>query len=139
VLTYHRRERTNLVQAAILDVNLSDRDVTPIAELLIGGCVSVIPSAWFCKKPTPAAQLLNELVASMPIKETVLSLGAVDLPSRSFIAGKLTHYVRSSRRWRSRPLRALILLVASAPSSRRWSGVSYFAQCPDGRRRKAAL
>ena len=27
----------HLVQAAILDVNLSDRDVTPIAELLIGG------------------------------------------------------------------------------------------------------
>ena len=37
-----RRERTNLVQAAILDVNLSDRDVTPIAELLIGGGVPVI-------------------------------------------------------------------------------------------------
>ena len=71
----------HLVQAAILDVNLSDRDVTPIAELLIGGGVPVIfysgldlpvalreryPSAWFCKKPTPAARLLNELVASMP-------------------------------------------------------------------------
>jgi hypothetical protein len=71
----------HLVQAAILDVNLSDRDVTPIAELLIGGGVPVMfysgldlpvafreryPSAWFCKKPTPAAQLLNELVASMP-------------------------------------------------------------------------
>ena len=71
----------HLVQAAVLDVNLSDRDVTPIAELLIGGGVPVIfysgldlpvafreryPSAWFCEKPTQPAQLLNELVASMP-------------------------------------------------------------------------
>ena len=32
----------HLVQAAILDVNLSDQDVTPIAELLIGGGVPVI-------------------------------------------------------------------------------------------------
>jgi DNA-binding response OmpR family regulator len=70
-----------LVQAAILDVNLSDRDVTPIAELLIGGGVPVIfysgldlpvalreryPSAWFCKKPTLPVRLLNKLVASMP-------------------------------------------------------------------------
>jgi hypothetical protein len=71
----------HLVQAAILDVNLSDRDVTPIAELLIGGGVPVIfysglalpaalqeryPSACACKKPTPPVQLLNKLVASMP-------------------------------------------------------------------------
>jgi CheY-like chemotaxis protein len=71
----------HLVQAAILDVNLSDRDVTPIAELLIGGGVPVIfysgldlpialreryPSAWFCKKPTLPVLLLNKLVASMP-------------------------------------------------------------------------
>jgi DNA-binding response OmpR family regulator len=66
-----------LVQAAILDVNLSDRDVTPIAELLIGSGVPVIfysavalreryPSAWFCKKPTLPVRLLNKLVASMP-------------------------------------------------------------------------
>ena len=71
----------HLVQAAILDVNLSDRDVTPIAELLIGGGVPVIfysglalpaalreryPSASIYKKPTPPVQLLNKLVASMP-------------------------------------------------------------------------
>ena len=71
----------HLVQAAILDVNLSDRDVTPIAELLIGGGVPVIfcsgldlpvalreryPSARFCKKPIPAAQLLHKLIASLP-------------------------------------------------------------------------
>ena len=71
----------HLVQAAILDVNLSDRDVTPIAELLIGGGVPVIfysgldlpvalreryPSAWFCKKPILPVLLLNKLVASMP-------------------------------------------------------------------------
>jgi CheY-like chemotaxis protein len=148
----------HLVQAAILDVNLSDRDVTPIAELLIGGGVPVIfysgldlpvalreryPSAWFCKKPTLPVRLLNKLVASMPKEsgEGVI-LGRYRSPSRSFIAGRLTALcsdVRPSGRWRSRPLRALILLVASAPSSRRWSGVSYFAQCPDGRRRKAAL
>jgi DNA-binding NarL/FixJ family response regulator len=60
----------HLVQAAILDVNLSDRDVTPIAELLIGGGVPTLqeryPSACVCKKPTPPVQLLNKLVASMP-------------------------------------------------------------------------
>jgi len=87
----------HLVQAAILDVNLSDRDVTPVAELLIEGGVPVIfysglalptelrkryPSACVCKKPTPLVQLLNKLVASMPNKvETVLALGAVDLPA----------------------------------------------------------
>ena len=69
-----------LVQAAVLDVNLSDGDVTPVAEFLIEGGVPVIfysglalpaalreryPFAWFCKKPTPPAQLLNELVALM--------------------------------------------------------------------------
>ena len=32
----------HLVQVAILDVNLSDRDVTPVAELLIEGGVPVI-------------------------------------------------------------------------------------------------
>jgi DNA-binding response OmpR family regulator len=70
----------HLVQAAILDVNLSDRDVTPVAELLIEGGVPVLfysglalpaafreryPAAWFCKKPTPPVQLLTELVALM--------------------------------------------------------------------------
>ena len=85
------------VQAAILDVNLSDGDVTPIAELLIEGGVPVIfysglalpaalqeryTSACVCKKPTPLVQLLNKLVASMPnTVETVLALGAVDLPA----------------------------------------------------------
>src|SRR5260370_26155629 len=58
----------HLVQAAILDVNLSDRDVTPIAELLIEGGVPVIfysglalpaalrehfPSPSIYNKPTP--------------------------------------------------------------------------------------
>jgi hypothetical protein len=66
----------HLVQAAILDVNLSDRDVTPIAELLIGGGVPVIfysglalPAALRERYPsacvTPPVQLLNKLVASM--------------------------------------------------------------------------
>jgi hypothetical protein len=37
----------HLVQAAVLDVNLSDRDVTPIAELLIEGGIPVIYTpAW---------------------------------------------------------------------------------------------
>ena len=72
----------HLVQAAILDVNLSDRDITPIAELLIEGGVPVIfysglalpvalreryPSASAYKKPTPPVQLLNKLVALMLI------------------------------------------------------------------------
>jgi CheY-like chemotaxis protein len=70
----------HLVQAAVPDVNLSDRDVTPVAELLIEGGVPVIfcsglalpaslreryPSACVYKKPTPPVQLLNELVALM--------------------------------------------------------------------------
>ena len=68
------------VQAAILDVNLSDRDVTPVAELLIKGGVPVIfysglalpaalrkryPSAAVFKKPTPPVQLFTKLVALM--------------------------------------------------------------------------
>jgi DNA-binding response OmpR family regulator len=71
----------HLVQAAILDVNLSDRDVTPVAERLIEGGVPVIfysglalpaalrerfPSACVFRKPTPPLQLLNKLVALMP-------------------------------------------------------------------------
>jgi hypothetical protein len=70
----------HLVQAAVLDVNLSDRDVTPIAELLIEGGIPVIfysglalpvalreryPSASVYKKPTPPVQLLNKLAALM--------------------------------------------------------------------------
>ena len=66
----------NLVQVAVLDVNLSDRDVTPVAELLIESGVPVIfysgldlpaalreryPSAPAYKKPTPSLRLLNEL------------------------------------------------------------------------------
>lgn len=70
----------HLVQAAVLDVNLSDRDVTPIAELLIKDGVPVIfcsglalpvalreryPSASAYTKPTPPVELLNKLVALM--------------------------------------------------------------------------
>jgi CheY-like chemotaxis protein len=70
----------HLVQAAVLDMNLSDRDVIPVAELLIEGGVPVIfysglalpaalreryPSAAVFKKPTPPVQLLNKLVALM--------------------------------------------------------------------------
>jgi hypothetical protein len=77
----------HLVQAAILDVNLSDRDVTPIAELLIEGGVPVIfysglalpaalreryPSASIYKKPTPPVQLLNKLVALIAASEMKL-------------------------------------------------------------------
>jgi DNA-binding response OmpR family regulator len=72
--------KLHLVQAAILDVNLSDRDVTPVAELLFEGGVPVIfysglafpaalreryPSACVYKKPTPIVQLLNKLAAMM--------------------------------------------------------------------------
>ncbi len=70
----------HLVQAAILDVTLSDRDVTPVAELLIERGVPVIfysgltlpgalreryPSACVYRKPAPPVQLLNKLVALM--------------------------------------------------------------------------
>lgn len=70
----------HLVQAAVLDVNLSDRDVTPIAELLIKDGIPVIfysglalpvalreryPSASAYTKPTPPVELLNKLVALM--------------------------------------------------------------------------
>ena len=70
----------HLVRAAIVDVNLSDADVTPIADLLIEGGVPVIfysgldlpvtlreryPFASAFKKPAPPEQLLNELVALM--------------------------------------------------------------------------
>jgi len=46
----------HLVQAAVLDVNLSDRDVTPIAELLIEGGVrwSFIP-AWLYRSRSESA------------------------------------------------------------------------------------
>jgi CheY-like chemotaxis protein len=80
----------HLVQAAILDVNLSDRDVTPIAELLIEGGVPVIfysglalpaalreryPSASIYKKPTPPVQLLNKLVALIAASQSEMKLG----------------------------------------------------------------
>ena len=70
----------HLVRAAIVDVNLSDGDVTPIADLLMEGGVPVIfysglalpvalreryPSASAFKKPAPPEQLLTELVALM--------------------------------------------------------------------------
>ena len=70
----------NLVQAAILDANLSDGEVTPVAELLIEGGVPVIfysglalpaaltrryPSAFAFKKPTPPVRLFNELLVLM--------------------------------------------------------------------------
>jgi hypothetical protein len=89
----------HLVQAAVLDVNLSDRDVTPIAELLIEGGIPVIfysglalpvalreryPSASIYKKPTPPVQLLHKLVALMRTRKvgTVLR-GARLATSRS--------------------------------------------------------
>lgn len=70
----------NLVQAGILDVNLSDGDITSVVELLIEGGAPVIfysglalpaalreryPSAPAYKKPTPPLRLLNELAALM--------------------------------------------------------------------------
>jgi DNA-binding NtrC family response regulator len=73
------------VRAAIVDVNLSDGDVTPVAELLIEGGVPVIfysglalpvalreryPSASAYKKPTPPEQLLTEL-ATLIGKRTI--------------------------------------------------------------------
>jgi DNA-binding response OmpR family regulator len=66
----------NLVQAGILDVNLSDGDITSVVELLIKGGAPVIfysglalpaalrerySSAPAYKKPTPSLRLVNEL------------------------------------------------------------------------------
>lgn len=80
----------HLVQAAVLDVNLSDGDVTPIAELLIDGGIPVIfysglalpvalreryPSASIYKKPTPPVQLLHKLVALMATSQSEMELG----------------------------------------------------------------
>ena len=85
----------HLVQAAVLDVNLSDGDVTPIAELLIEGGVPVIfysglalpvalreryPSASICKKPTPPVQLLHKLVALMGTASRGARLAATRSP-----------------------------------------------------------
>ena len=94
------------MQAAVLDVNLSDRDVTPIADLLIEGGVPVIfysglalpvalreryPSASAYKKPTPPVQLLNKLVALMLISSgdgVILAVGATG--SNAQVPGSLT-------------------------------------------------
>lgn len=88
----------NWVQVAVLDVNLSDRDVTPVAELLIEGGVPVIfysgldlpaalreryPSAPAYKKPTPSLRLLNELA-------TLIS------GSRRALAGQLLQMLSAS-------------------------------------------
>jgi CheY-like chemotaxis protein len=85
----------HLVQAAVLDVNLSDRDVTPIAELLIEGGVPVVfysglalpvalreryPSASIYKKPTPPVQLLHKLVALMRTASRGARLAATRSP-----------------------------------------------------------
>jgi DNA-binding response OmpR family regulator len=80
----------HLVRAAIVDVNLSDRDITPVAELLAEGGVPLIfysglalpaslreryPFASFYKKPTPPVRLVSELVALIR-KNGAASLGA---------------------------------------------------------------
>ena len=82
------------VQAAVLDLNLSDGDATPIAELLTEGGVPVIfysgsalpvalrvryPSASAYRKPAPPVQLLNKLVALMRRQSgdgVILAVGA---------------------------------------------------------------
>jgi hypothetical protein len=86
------------ISPVVLDVNLSDRDVTPVAELLIEGGVPVIfysgldlpaalreryPSAPAYKKPTPSLRLLNELA-------TLIS------GSRRALAGQLLQMLSAS-------------------------------------------
>jgi CheY-like chemotaxis protein len=81
----------NLMQVAILDVNLSDGDVTPVTELLIEVGVPVIfysglalpaalrerfPSVPAFKKPTPHVRLFHELLVLMPKEDELRQCAA---------------------------------------------------------------
>ncbi len=92
----------NWVQVAVLDVNLSDRDVTPVAELLIEGGVPVIfysgldlpaalreryPSAPAYKKPTPSLRLLNELATLISGSRRALAGQLLQMLLRTFSSG----------------------------------------------------
>ena len=72
---------TNEVDAAILDANLPDGDVTPVAEqLIVAGIPFLIntgvavplqlrrhPGLTVFRKPTPSSRLVRELAALLPI------------------------------------------------------------------------
>src|SRR5215204_1657858 len=72
---------TNSVDAAILDANLPDGDVTPVAEALIEGKVPFVintgvavplqlrryPGLLVFRKPTPSSRLIRELAGLLPI------------------------------------------------------------------------
>jgi CheY-like chemotaxis protein len=72
---------TNEVDAAILDANLPDGDVTPVAErLIVAGIPFLIntgvavplqlrryPGLTVFRKPTPSSRLIRELAALLPI------------------------------------------------------------------------
>jgi DNA-binding response OmpR family regulator len=102
----------HLVRAAIVDVNLSDRDITPVAELLAEGGVPLIfysglalpaslreryPFASFYKKPTPPVRLVSELVA------LIRTNGAASLGARAPDAPKTrspgVHDARRNEEW----------------------------------------
>ena len=71
----------NEVDAAILDANLPDGDVTPVAEALIDRKVPFVintgvavplqlrryPGLLVFRKPTPSSRLIRELAALLPI------------------------------------------------------------------------
>jgi CheY-like chemotaxis protein len=72
---------TNRVDAAILDANLPDGDVTPVAEELIAAGIPFLintgvavplqlrryPGLPVFRKPTPPSRLIRELAALLPI------------------------------------------------------------------------
>jgi CheY-like chemotaxis protein len=72
---------TNAVDAAILDANLPDGDVTPVAEQLIDRAVPFVintgvaiplqlrrfPGLLVFRKPTPPSRLIRELAGLLPI------------------------------------------------------------------------
>jgi CheY-like chemotaxis protein len=72
---------TNVVDAAILDANLPDGDVTPVAEQLIDRAVPFVintgvavplqlrrfPGLLVFRKPTPPSRLIRELAGLLPI------------------------------------------------------------------------
>ena len=73
--------RASTVDAAILDANLPDGDVTPVAEDLIDNSIPFVvstgvavplqlrryPGLLVFRKPTPSSRLIRELAALLPI------------------------------------------------------------------------
>src|SRR4051794_23221324 len=94
--------RASTVDAAILDANLPDGDVTPVAEELIDRGIPFVistgvaiplqlrhyPGLLVFRKPTPSSRLIREVAALLPIcvtREMPLC------PSRESLSGSLAH------------------------------------------------